>query len=210
MPGVMDQLWQMLFAKQQASRPALDSNQIQQRYQDTMNTPAQALDVRGATQNYQDPSADIQAVGRFSHEPISIKGAMNTPVGQAANEITGVTNTTPGRNSTSDTTLYTQPDSSYAELQKILAHEQIHAVLEEQQNHSKQNYLTPKMESLDDAYWRANRAGDARSELPAYIGSKDRKINAPQTDKDEFVKQFTLANPRLADIYLRIMRSLPQ
>lgn len=140
-----------------------------------------------------------QAMGRFTKTPIYIdKDNMGIN-----DEVTG------GYYSRPNPKIVVRPtaSSSFGEEGRVLAHEQIHALLDKYGNPVPNTPNTPLIRNL---FNESDRAGNPDREIPAYMGAyKEGQVDfvTPQ-DRQDFVQKYIEGLPKPAqDVFNKIMKS---
>lgn len=113
------------------------------------------------------PTPTAQA--RFTQTPIGMGSQANGPsdMGQSVPHQDPVTGQ---YNSGGQITTYSAPNATYNDLQTVLAHEQIHALLNSMQSDKGPTYNVPGGDTAIDAFRSSHRSGSPSIELPAYLG----------------------------------------
>ena len=140
-----------------------------------------------------------QAMGRFTKTPIYIdKDNMGIN-----DESTGYYYNKPS----AKIILRPTASSSFGENERVLAHEQIHALLDKYGNPVPNTPNTPLIRSL---FNESDRAGNPDREIPAYMGAyKEGQVDfvTPQ-DRQDFVQKYIEGLPKPAqDVFNKIMKS---
>lgn len=140
-----------------------------------------------------------QAMGRFTKTPIYIdKDNMGIN-----DESTGYYYNKPS----AKIILRPTASSSFGENERVLAHEQIHALLDKYGNPVPNTPNTPLIRNL---FNESDRAGNPDREIPAYMGAyKEGQVDfvTPQ-DRQDFVQKYIEGLPKPAqDVFNKIMKS---
>ena len=175
---------------------------------------------------------ETQAQSRFTRSPITIKNpSLKIAALAKALEADGIGVGTPTIDNSGEppTGAYYPsgkievtahgPNPSYAELQNVIHHEDIHALLEKAGIDSSKVPSTPWYQNLvylnpiDKAihsFYAGKRAGSLTDELPAYVGAFDPKQMPEFTegDRQRFLTQFkTILPDKVAQTFQRLLNS---
>lgn len=157
------------------------------------------------------------AMTRFTHTPVYIGSQKDAPEGMGRiagakqDPVTGVDR------DDNKIGIYTTPHSTYPQLQQVLKHEQIHALLQHLVSGPGKNngadqppWSPPGGDAMIDAFRSGSRDGSPTMELPAYLGAFQSGqipgVTQPQATQtmQDFSSQLP---PDISALLQRIMRS---